>query len=292
MYDPWHVIKGIASIFRLEIKNKRGKILKEWNQAFLNHLWYSVTSAEGDGSRCQEYAVSALLHSTGVHEWTEGVMSDVLTDSQLCIQGVDDEALLKYNPSELPGKLIHELEFKDHLKCNHIPTNLGEKSILSTTSPSYWVLLKAFTNDNFLNDLKRLSPYLTTSALEGFHGLVSNIYRSKNHYLTYGGFKNRTKLAILHYNNNVFDEIDGKRKVIREVKVKAKHRGGDIVIKKIKTAPDFTWKKEIISEVILMYKTKRDQLIEEDPPEDDDNDISDEDFLDNVLNSDSEDSDD
>uniref|UniRef100_A0A914YK80 Uncharacterized protein n=1 Tax=Panagrolaimus superbus TaxID=310955 RepID=A0A914YK80_9BILA len=144
MYDTWHVIKGIASIFRLEMKNKRGKVLQEWCQSFLNHLWFSVTSAKGDGDLCQEYAVSTLLHSTGVHEWVEGKMSDVLHDSQVAVQGVDDDAVLKYDPSYLPGKLIHEIEFKNHLKCSHQADNIGDKGVLSTTSPSYWVLLKSF----------------------------------------------------------------------------------------------------------------------------------------------------
>uniref|UniRef100_A0A914XUM3 Uncharacterized protein n=1 Tax=Panagrolaimus superbus TaxID=310955 RepID=A0A914XUM3_9BILA len=214
------------------MKNKRGKVFQEWCQAFLNHLWFGVTAAKGNGTLCQQYAVSALMHSTGVHEWTEGKMSDVLHDSQIGVQGGDDEAILKYDPSELPGSLIHEIEFKEFLKCGHAETNMGDKALLDTTCATYWVLLKAYTNDQFLNDLKHLSPYLATSALEGFHGLVSNIYRSKNHYLSSKSFENRTQLAVLHYNNNIFDEIAGKRKVIREVKMKAKHRGGDIVTKK------------------------------------------------------------
>jgi|UniRef100_A0AC35GQW8 hypothetical protein len=34
------------------------------------------------GSLCQQYAVSALLHTIGIHEWDAGKMSQVLHDSQ------------------------------------------------------------------------------------------------------------------------------------------------------------------------------------------------------------------
>uniref|UniRef100_A0A914Y8Z2 Transposase n=1 Tax=Panagrolaimus superbus TaxID=310955 RepID=A0A914Y8Z2_9BILA len=215
------------------MQNKRSKDFQLWCQAFLNHLWYSVTAANGAGSLCQQYGVSALLHSIGIHEWTEGIFSEVLHDNQAAILGVDPDNILKNDPLDMPGKLIDELSFVEHLSCKHDDENTGRKTLLHPDSLSYRVLLKAFTNDGFLNDLERLSPKLATSALEGFHGLVSNIYRSKNHYLNLEGFTNRTKLAVLHYNNNVFDEISGKRKVVRETKMKAKHRGGDIVTKQL-----------------------------------------------------------
>uniref|UniRef100_A0A914Z3D3 Uncharacterized protein n=1 Tax=Panagrolaimus superbus TaxID=310955 RepID=A0A914Z3D3_9BILA len=106
-------------------------------------------------------------------------MSEVLHDNQALVLNVDPDNILKHDPLDLAGKWIHELKFKEHLGCMHEQTNTGDKALLNPTSSSYGVLLKAFTNDGFLSDVERLSPELATSALEGFHGLVSNIYRSK-----------------------------------------------------------------------------------------------------------------
>uniref|UniRef100_A0A914YQL3 Transposase n=1 Tax=Panagrolaimus superbus TaxID=310955 RepID=A0A914YQL3_9BILA len=265
MYDPWHLIKGVATILRKECKNARAKNFKEWCQALLNQLWYSVTSANGNGKLCQEYAVSALLHSIGIHEWEAGQMSKVLHDSQAIALAVDSDEAFYNDPLELPGKLIHENEFEGYLRCGHeFPfTETPSKAIICPLSKSYSILQKTFTNDNFLNDLLHLSPKLATSSLEGFHGLVSNIYRTKNHYFDLKGFNNRTKMAVLHYNNNIFDELNGTRTVVGTVELKAKHRGGDIVTKKRKTPPNFAWKKEIIAEVVSGYEAQLDILLKE-----------------------------
>uniref|UniRef100_A0A914YKB1 Transposase n=1 Tax=Panagrolaimus superbus TaxID=310955 RepID=A0A914YKB1_9BILA len=265
MYDPWHLIKGVAAILRKECKNARAKSFKDWCQALLNQLWYSVTSAKGNGSLCQQYAVSSLLHSMGIHVWEGGKFSKVLHEGQARALCVDTEEAFPNDPLELPGKFVHEIEFKEYLKCGHEHpfTETATKSILCPLSKSYNVLQKAYTNDNFLNDLMHLSPELATSSLEGFHGLVSNVYRSKNHYYNLAGFTNRTKLAVLHYNHNVFAEINGTRKVIGTLQLKAKHRGGDTVTKKRKTPPDFTWKKHLISEVVNAYEIQLDVLLKE-----------------------------
>uniref|UniRef100_A0AC34FUK8 THAP-type domain-containing protein n=1 Tax=Panagrolaimus sp. ES5 TaxID=591445 RepID=A0AC34FUK8_9BILA len=265
MYDPWHLIKGVAAILRKECKNARAKNFKDWCQALLNQLWYSVTSANGNGKMCQQFAVSSLLHSIGIHEWEAGKMSQVLHDGQAQALNIDPEEAFYNEPLDLPGKLIHESEFESCLQCGHgIPfVETATKAILCPLSKSYGILQKTFTNDNFLNDLLHLSPKLATSSLEGFHGLVSNIYRTKNHYFDLKGFTNRTKLAVLHYNNNVFDELNGNRKVIGTNELKAKHRGGDIVTKKRKTPPVFTWKKKIIAEVLSAYENQLDVLLKE-----------------------------
>uniref|UniRef100_A0A914NZC4 Transposase n=1 Tax=Panagrolaimus davidi TaxID=227884 RepID=A0A914NZC4_9BILA len=280
--------KVIQYIKDKECKNKRAqKDFQPWCQAFLNHLWYSVTSAKGNGSLCQEFAVSAILHSIGVHDWVEGPMSQVLHENQALVLDVNPDNILKHDPLDLQGKRIHELHFKEHLGCRHDQSNTGgDKALLNPTSASYGVLLKAFTNDGFLTDVERLSPKLATSALEGFHGLVSNIYRPKNQYLNIEAFTNRTKLAVLHYNNNLFDEYDGKRKVIREVSMKAKHRGGDIVKKKVKSKPDFSWKKDIVAEVRLMFEMKLDSILEYDKFDNEENeyvDTDDNDLLENLM---------
>uniref|UniRef100_A0A914YR09 Uncharacterized protein n=1 Tax=Panagrolaimus superbus TaxID=310955 RepID=A0A914YR09_9BILA len=230
-----------------ECKNKRAQKFKEWSQALLNHLWYSVSSAKGDGALCQEYAVSALLHAIDIHEWPTGPMSAVLHDAQAAVLGVDEEEILKNDPVDLPGKLIKELEFQKYLCCGHSNPVVQrvEKSGLDPNSKSYQVFQKTFTSDSFLNDVKNLSPDFATSALEGFQGLVTNKYRSKNSYFDPKSFEEKTMLAVLHYNNNRIDELEGRRKVRKVITRSAKHRGGEMVKKNLKTPTDYTWKLQL-----------------------------------------------
>jgi hypothetical protein len=243
-FDAWHLIKSFSKKIREECKKVRGRPLQIWNQDLINHLWWAITSAKGDGKLCQEYTLSSIFHVIGVHEWSA------------------DSAINLFKKHKIPtkclkGTIIQNFRFEKHLRCCHDPIvrqSAADHPSLDPKSKTFEVLLDALTSDAFLTDVAHVSPFLATSALEGFHGLVSRKYRSKDVWYDLQHFIARTQLATLHHNHNILDEMEGKRKVIGQKKQRAKHRGGDIVLKNTKTPPDLSWKRNIIDAVLEDFK--------------------------------------
>uniref|UniRef100_A0A914Z9L7 Uncharacterized protein n=1 Tax=Panagrolaimus superbus TaxID=310955 RepID=A0A914Z9L7_9BILA len=55
---------------------------------------------------------------------------------------------------------------------------------------------------------------------------------------------------------NIFDEIKGDRYYIRKRMIKSRQKGGDLVVKYVKNAPNLTWKIEFNEELINRYSNK------------------------------------
>jgi hypothetical protein len=211
-----------------------------WSQDILNHLRWAIDAANGEGQLCQRYVLSTLLHVIGVHTWDNGKIFDVLKSHNIPVQKLKNINVLK------------TLTFDNHTHCCH--ETESRHTPLSPSSPTFMVLLQLYTSDNFLNELAKLSPKLTTSNLESFHAIVSDKYRSKQVYFDLESFTYRTKLAILHYNFNVLDELQGIRYVRFFRRQKAKHRGGDYVWKAVKNRPFLYWKLSIIDALTAHHR--------------------------------------
>ena len=49
---------------------------------------------------------------------------------------------------------------------------------------------------------------------------------------------------------NIFNEVNGDRVVVRRKMRRAKHKGGDFIVQKIKTPANLSWKKNFIQKVV------------------------------------------
>ena len=61
-FDPWHIAKGISKKLTKLAKKKEMTIVGEWVQSIINHLYWSVDSANGNGEELVERFLSVIHH--------------------------------------------------------------------------------------------------------------------------------------------------------------------------------------------------------------------------------------
>uniref|UniRef100_A0A914DDC9 Uncharacterized protein n=1 Tax=Acrobeloides nanus TaxID=290746 RepID=A0A914DDC9_9BILA len=133
--------------------------------------------------------------------------------------------------------------FQQCQKCCH---DVAQEFI---TGPIYPVckpfieLYKIATTTTFLEDLCHLKSGRATSIVESFHN-VSIKFRPKRRYYTRYGFRLRTRLAIISFNENIRAEKRGDRKIIGEYTYFSRSKQ-DTTTKKKKNVYD-GWKREIL----------------------------------------------
>uniref|UniRef100_A0A914QYL1 Transposase n=1 Tax=Panagrolaimus davidi TaxID=227884 RepID=A0A914QYL1_9BILA len=234
LFDPWHYIKGLHKIFREATKLKTAPEMKAWLSPILNHIWHSVIQANGDGNRCTEFIYVTLIHTLGIHQWQGGRLEDVLhrVHSKFSLTPAEKKKYRKNNPSNIKSVLVKDFNMS-LTQCPHSPrlSESPESGKLLVYSKVYNVILNALTAEHTFLDMQQLSPHLSTANLENLHSLITGKYRSKDKYY----------------------EMEGNRRVIKKVQRKAKHKGGEYVWRKIKTPPNYSWKKRFNDLIIDNY---------------------------------------
>ncbi|XP_070378199.1 uncharacterized protein [Dermacentor albipictus] len=84
-------------------------------------------------------------------------------------------------------------------KCLH--DSLEDREWLKPTSPAFIRLKSIVDNTRLVNDMRRLSPEVQTFSLESFHSMLNRFARKSNAFSA-DRMQERTRLAVLHFNEN------------------------------------------------------------------------------------------
>ena len=166
-YDVWHMAKGVIKQLTQKGKLKHCERLLPWIQSISNHLWWAAQTCNGDAQLLTEKWTSIVYHVSNVHEWNGGKDS-------------------KFN------------------KCVHLTLPIEEqrsKKWLRSGSLVHSTLKNDVCNKNLLRDIKKLTGFQHTGALEVFHSLLLK-YCPKRQHFSHKGMKARIELAILDHNYN------------------------------------------------------------------------------------------
>ena len=149
-------------------KLKHCERLLPWIQSISNHLWWAVQTCNGDAQLLTEKWTSIVYHVSNVHEWNGGKNS-------------------KFN------------------KCVHLTLSVEEqhsKKWLRSGSLVHSTIKNVVCNKNLLRDIKMLTSFQHTGALEVFYSLLLK-YCPKRQHFSYKGMQARIELAILDHNYNI-----------------------------------------------------------------------------------------
>ena len=166
-YDVWHMAKGVVKQLTQKGKLKHCERLLPWIQSISNHLWWAVQTCNEDAQLLTEKWTSIVYHISNVHEWNGGKDS-------------------KFN------------------KCVHLTLPIEEqhsKKWLRSGSLIHITLKNVVCNKNLLRDIKMLTGFQHTGALEVFHSLLLK-YCPKRQHFSYIGMQACIELAILDHNYN------------------------------------------------------------------------------------------
>ena len=166
-YDVWHMTKGIVKQLTQKGKLKHCERLLPWIQSISNHLWWAAQTCNRDAQLLTEKWTSILYHICNVHEWDNGKDS-------------------VFNKCVHPTLPIEEQRSKKWLRSG---------SLVHTT------LKNIVCNKTLLRDIKMLTGFHHTGALEVFHSLLLK-YCPKRQHFSYIGMQARIELAILDHNYN------------------------------------------------------------------------------------------
>ena len=166
-YDVWHLAKGVVKQLTQKGKLKHCERLLPWIQSISNHLWWAAQTCNGDAQLLTEKWTSIVYHISNVHEWDGG-----------------------------EGSVFN--------KCVHPtlpPEEQRSKKWLRSGSLVHTTLKNIVYNKNLLRDIKMLTGFHHTGALEVFHSLLLK-YCPKRQHFSYIGMQARIELAILDHNYN------------------------------------------------------------------------------------------
>ncbi|XP_064466473.1 uncharacterized protein LOC135377752 [Ornithodoros turicata] len=134
---------------------------------------------------------------------------------------------------------IHNGYAGSYLRCLHGPIPNGDW--LEPDSLAYKKFKEVTGNKRILNGVAQMSPNIQTYALESFHSLLIR-FAPKSVAFSPEGMRCRTRLAVLHYNENAERCQAETSAGVQRWKVKScKARQGHQVACPIKTPPTFNY---------------------------------------------------
>ena len=163
-FDIWHFCKSIKKNLAAAAKKKPCQTLNGWIKSIINHLWWAVSTCDGDETLLREKWCSILFHSQNKHKWSS------------CS--------------------------KCH-KCVHprITESKARKKLwLNPTSDPFKALQSIVLDKHVLGDLMYLTKFSHTGILEIFHVLY-NKWIPKSRHFSHLGMVTRSQLAVTDFNS-------------------------------------------------------------------------------------------
>ena len=148
-FDVCHMENTARKDVMARSKIREDKGLEEWLRSILNQLWWSSRTSGGDADLLVEKWKSILYHACNIHEW----------------------------PDDPEYKITH--------KCDHAslyPHAQRKKKWIEVDSDLYEALRKVVTKKQFLRDIRMLSRFLHTGALEVYHALITKYAPKRHHF--------------------------------------------------------------------------------------------------------------
>ena len=68
--DIWHFCKSIKKKLATVAKKKPCQALNGWVKSIINHLWWAVSTCDGDETLLREKWYSILFHIQNKHKWS------------------------------------------------------------------------------------------------------------------------------------------------------------------------------------------------------------------------------
>ncbi|KAG0444969.1 hypothetical protein HPB47_008542 [Ixodes persulcatus] len=230
-FDIWHISKSVKKKLNAAQKRAGCQPLEEWTQATTNHMYWSAMAAGGNKELLVEIWLSMQNHVIDKHtghggSYTRCVHNEILEATKMWM-----------DPSKLSPSL---------------PSLLFLNHILSSDSPAYNHYKQITGNKRLLKDLAQMSPHGQTFALESFHSVLID-FAPKSRAFTPEGMRARTRVAILHFNENA----DRCQAETREGKPRwavktSKARKGHHTACPVKTAPTYSYVHKLVKEVVAI----------------------------------------
>lgn len=165
-YDVWHLAKWVTKNLTAKAKAKGCDGLFQWIQSVSNHLWWTVSTCDGDATVLKEKWMSIVHHTANKHTWG----------------GCD----------KFKKCLHHKLSKEEQLD---VPW-------LEMGSTAHDALKDVVLNKKLLKDISMLTECHHTGELEVYHSLMLK-YAPKRQPFFYEGMIARTQLVALDHNYNV-----------------------------------------------------------------------------------------
>ncbi|CAL2038986.1 unnamed protein product [Caenorhabditis brenneri] len=239
-FDSWHYFRNIAMDIMKKKKLKKFKPVLDWIRSFLNHLYYSVSESQGNGEMAKERVLSFFYHVTDLHKNFDKGHWFQLTHFTACEHGDIDEF------DEQSASFLNSNSKKDVKALN--------------------ILFDILKKGKRLEDIGRVSPFFATSAIESLNSRAV-VYATKDHFFSDAGFRIRTMLTIIDWNERRKDEIEGRRVVIGE-KTYYNKTSKMFMKKDVKTPSTYEWRRGIVVMAHALRASMRATVIESE--EDDD----------------------
>ncbi|XP_052767015.1 uncharacterized protein LOC128207876 [Mya arenaria] len=164
-FDVWHLAKSVGKKLSKKSKQKGCERLSTWIKSVVNHLWWCCATCDGNGDVLVEKWLSIVHHVCNRHVF--------------------------------PGHHVTE--------CCHgrlEPTVERKTKWLKMQSPEHQALTNVVTNKLLVKDIRQLTLFCHTGALESYHALLLKYMPKRIHY-SLEGMIARTQLAALDHNHNV-----------------------------------------------------------------------------------------
>lgn len=148
---------------------------------------------------------------------------------------------------------VHEGHEGPFAECLHKP--LEDREWIERDSPAHLKLRAILDNPRLLSDLRQLSSTTQTSSLESFNNLLIR-FAPKSIAYSRDGMEARTRLAVLHYNENASRPQARTRKGAKRFKVKMpRGRKGHFTVAAVKRAPTFDYVRGLLGDVVARCST-------------------------------------
>ena len=163
-FDIWHFYTSIKKNLVAATKKKPCQALNGWIKSIINHLWWAVSTCDGDEILLREKWCSILFHIQNKHKRS---------------------SCAKFH------------------KCVHPRTtkSKGRKKLwLNPTSNSFKALQLVAMDKHVLGDLKYLTKFSHTGILEIFYALNNKWIPNIQHF-SHLGMITRSHLAVMDFNS-------------------------------------------------------------------------------------------
>ena len=164
-YDVWHLAKWVVKKLTKKAKKKEFEKLMAWIQSVSSHFLWSISTCEGDYEMLIEKWTSIVHHVGNKHSWRNGKLFKKCAHGKLTRKEREEKTWLK------PGT----------------PANVALDEIVF--------------NSKLLKDMKLVTEFHHTGALEVYHSMMLK-YCPKRQHFSHAGMVARTQFAALDNNHN------------------------------------------------------------------------------------------
>ncbi|XP_052788440.1 uncharacterized protein LOC128223186 [Mya arenaria] len=164
-FDVWHLAKSVGKKNSKRSKQTGCERLSTWIKSVVNHLWWCCATCDGNGDVLVEKWLSIVHHVCNRHVFPRHHVTE-------CCHG--------------------RLE----------PTVERKTKWLKMQSPEHQALTNVVNNKLLVKDIRQLTLFCHTGALESYHALLLKYMPKRIHY-SLEGMIARTHLAALDHNHNV-----------------------------------------------------------------------------------------